>query len=47
MTVLEEKVEGKPARGRQQYTQKNNIKGWTGTCLAESTNSAGDKKGRA
>ena len=36
-TILEGKVEGKRARGRQRYRWEDNIREWTGYSLAECT----------
>jgi nitrous oxidase accessory protein NosD len=36
--ILEGRVEGKRARGRQRYIWENNIKRWTGNSLTECTN---------
>jgi hypothetical protein len=40
--ILEGRVEGKRARGRQFYKWENNIKQWTGNSLTECTNGTRD-----
>ena len=42
--LLEGRVEGKRARGRQRYIWENNIKRWTGNSLTECTNGTRDRQ---
>jgi hypothetical protein len=42
--LLEVRVEGKRARGRQRYIWENNIKRWTGNSLTECTNGTRDRQ---
>ena len=42
--ILEGRVEGKHARGRQRYIWENNIKRWTGNSLTECTNGTRDRQ---
>ena len=43
-TILEGKVEGKRARGRQRYKWEDNIKRWTNSSLTECTIKARDRE---
>jgi hypothetical protein len=43
-TILEGRVEGKRARGRQRYIWENNIKRWTRNSLSECTNGTKDRQ---
>ena len=42
-TLLEGKIEGKRARGRQRYKWESNITRWTGYSLAECTTKTRDR----